>query len=112
MTPLYQKKLRRKNFLPALIVTIFLWLSLGGIIYFIDPDVWGVKIIFFVLCFLACLFTFSTIFANTRRGTLTALGLTVFLILRYFGIGNILNFLLIAGILVATEIYFCYSSAK
>ncbi len=107
MDKLHKKEvLKRKNFLPTLIVTLFLWLTLGGVVYFLEPDTFGLLPLFFVLAFFAFLFTFSIIFSQTRRGFLTALGLTLFLILRYFGIGNVLNFILIAGILVTIEFYF------
>jgi uncharacterized membrane protein YbhN (UPF0104 family) len=107
MNKLHKKEvLKRKNFLPTLIVTLFIWLALGGIIYFLEPDIFGVLPLFLVLFFFALLFTFSILFSNTRRGFLTSFGLTLFLILRYFGIGNLLNFFLIASILITTEFYF------
>jgi hypothetical protein len=98
--------LKRKNFLPALVFTLLLWLSVAGIIYFIDPHTFGILPLFFVLVFIALLFSFSIILSHTRRGFLTAFGLTLFLILRYFGVGNILNLLLISGIIIAIELYF------
>jgi hypothetical protein len=101
-----QQAVRRKNFLPTLLVTIFLWLLVAGIIYFIDPHTFGVLPLFFVLILIAFLFSFSIIFSHTRRGFLAALGLTLFIILRYFGVGNILNLLLISGVIIALEIYF------
>ncbi len=101
-----QQAIRRKNFLPTLLITIFLWSGIAGIIYFIDPHTFGILPLFFVLIFIALLFSFSIIFSHTRRGFLTAFGLTIFLILRYFGVGNILNLLLISGILISLELYF------
>jgi len=107
MDKLHKKEvLKRKNFLPTLMVTFFLWLTLGGIVYFLEPDTFGILPLFFVLTFFALLFTFSIIFSHTRRGFLTTLGLILFLILRYFGIGNLLNFFLIFGILITVEFYF------
>jgi len=96
----------RKNFFPTLVLTILLWLTLGGIVYFVEPDTFGILPVFFLVLFLALLFSFSTILANARRGLITALGLTLFLILRYFGIGNIINFLLIFGFGLSLELYF------
>ncbi|MBI2066119.1 hypothetical protein HYT60_01245 [Candidatus Woesebacteria bacterium] len=96
----------RKNFLPTLIVAILLWLGVVSIVYFVEPDTFGILPVFFFLIFLALLFTFSLLFAHTRRGALLAVGLTLFLILRYLGIGNILNFLLILGIAITVELYF------
>ncbi len=97
---------RRKNFLPTIIVTILFWLVIGYLLYFIDPENFGAVPVLFTLIFFALLFTFSIILANTRRGLLTSLGLTIFLILRYFGVGNILNLALLAGVVLAVEIYF------
>ncbi len=101
-----QQAVRRKNFLPTLLVTILLWSGIAGIIYFIDPHTFGILPLFFVLVFIALLFSFSIIFSHTRRGFLSALGLTLFIILRYFGVGNVLNLLLISGVIIALEIYF------
>ncbi len=96
----------RKNFFPTLIITLLLWLSLGTLIYFVEPDTPGVVPLFLVNAFFALLFTFSTLLENSRRGLIIALGLTIFLMLRYLGIGNIINFLLIFGIGLSVELYF------
>lgn len=101
-----EQALRRKNFFPTLILTILLWTAVGALVYFVEPDSFGAIPAFFVVVFFALLFTFSTIFANTRRGFLASLGITAFLILRYLGVGNILNFLLIAGLIIVLELYF------
>lgn len=97
--------LKRKNFLPTLVLTLLLWIATGFLVYAIDPFSFAAVPAFFVLIFLALLFTFSLIFANTRRGLVVSISLILFLILRYLGIGNILNFLLIAGIATAIELY-------
>ena len=101
----HKQILKRKNFFPTLLITIILWFLLLGLIYFVGPeDFFAVPTFFFVL-FLALLFSFSIIFSNTRRGLIAALGLISFLILRFFGVGNIINFLLILGIGVSVELY-------
>jgi hypothetical protein len=101
-----KKKTRlRKNFFPTLLVIVTLWSLLGLIIIFTSPYTVGSLILFFIILFAAVLFTFSLVFANTRRGFLIALGIIVFLILRYFGIGNILNLLLIVGALISVDFY-------
>lgn len=97
--------LKRRNFLPTLLVAVTLWGLIAGLIYFVEPETFGAIPLFFALVFFALLFTSSLIFGNKRRGLITAISLTLFLILRYFGIGNILNFLLIAGLAVTIEIY-------
>lgn len=101
-----QKAKLRKNFLPTLILTIALWVAVACLVYFVEPGTLGAIPIFFAVIFFVLLFTFSTLFANTRRGLLTALAITIFLILRYLGVGNILNFLLIAGLTITLELYF------
>lgn len=102
-----QKKIQsRKNFLPTLVLTICLWLSLSALVYFVDPDTTLAIPVFFLVAFFALLFTFSTLLANSRRGLIISLGLTVFLILRYLGIGHIINFLLVVAIAITVELYF------
>jgi len=101
-----ERILRRKNFFPTLIIIILLWDLIAGFVYFIEPYTFGAVPLFFTLLFFAFLFTFSTIFANSRRGFITSLGLILFLFLRYLGIGNIINFLLILGLAISIEAYF------
>ncbi len=99
-----ERKKRKKNFFPTLILTIFLWTATGAIIYFFNPHSAGTVPLFFAIIFFAFLFTFSVLFANTRRGLITALGLTLFLLLKMYGIGNLLNFLLIIGVGISTDL--------
>jgi len=98
--------LRRKNFLPLLSLTVILWVLLIALVYFTDPVKSVFIYVFFFITFFALFFTFSLILVNKRRGVLTAAGLTIFLILRYFGIGNLLNLLLITGIFISLELYY------
>ena len=97
--------LQRKSFLPTLVVVVILSLSLAGLIYFVDPATFGAAGIFFLLIFIILLLSFSVILGNTRRGILVASSLTIFLLLRYLGVGNLLNFILIVCIALAFEIY-------
>jgi len=102
-----KRKIRsRKNFLPTFAITILFWLISISLIYFFEPNNAGIIIAFYVSLFLSLLFTFSTILANTRRGIILSLSVIMFLILRYFGIGNILNAILILGVAITTEVYF------
>lgn len=96
----------RKSFLPTFIITILLWLGVFGIIYFIDPHERGAVPLFFIATLFVLFFTLSIVFINSRRGFIAALAITLFVVLRYFGLGNLLNFLLLAGIGVALELYF------
>lgn len=96
---------KRRSFWPTLVLTVLLVGVLAGLIYFVDPGAAGAVPAFFILTFLFLLFGFSLLFANSRRGLLIASDLTILLILRYFGIGNILNLLLILGITASIEAY-------
>ena len=98
--------LKRKNFLPSLVLTVFLWLAAAGLVYFVDPFIFGVVPLFFLLIFFSLLFTFSLLFAGTRRGLIATISIVLFLFLSYLGIGNILNLLLIVAIAVSIELYF------
>jgi hypothetical protein len=100
-----QQVLKRKNFLPTLLVTVLLWAIIAGLIYFIDPGTFGIVPLFFVIVFAALLFTFSLIFASTRRGLIGSISISLFLILSYLGVGNIINLLLIVAIAVSFELY-------
>lgn len=101
-----KKLIYRKNFFPTLLVTLFFWILSFSIIFFLNPDTFGVIPIFFVVLFFTLLFSFSTIFANTRRGLIISFALIIFLFLRYLGIGNILNAILILAIALTAELYF------
>ena len=78
-------------------------------IFFVEPDlvkdvlIKGFYLPFFLLFVPACFFSLSLVLGNTKRGLLTTVGLAVFLVLRIYELGNVLNFLLIAGIVVAVD---------
>jgi hypothetical protein len=104
---LRQKLVRdRKNFFPTLAATALLWILIFALVYFVEPATPYIMPVFFVLTFLAFLFTFSTALANSRRGLILSSAVTLFLFLRYLGVGNIINLLLIFGIAVTVEVYY------
>ncbi len=96
---------KRKNFLPTLLITILFWIALAGLVYFTLPASLTI-FVFFVLLFWCLLFSFSIIFISQRRGLISAAAVTLFLLLRFFGIGNIINLLLILGVAICIELYF------
>lgn len=100
-----QMTLRRKNFLPSLIITFLLFLSLVSTVYFIEPRSSMFIFLFFVNFFSFVFFIFSLIFASSRRGLIVSTCLTIFVILRFFGVGNILNLILIVGLGIIIETY-------
>lgn len=106
------KRVRQKNIkkrwglLTSFLITTLLWIAVSGIVIFIDPYTdWSI-IVFFISLFLALLFTFSLLFQNSRRGLVVSSSLVLFLILRFFGIGNIINLLLLIGLATAVEVFF------
>lgn len=102
-----KKKIKlRRNFLPTLLIITVLWACCFFIIYFFDPATDGIVPIFIIIVFLSLLFTLSTIFANTRRGLISSIAVSAFLILRVFGIGNILNLILLSALAITSDIYF------
>ncbi len=97
--------LRRKNFLPSLVLTFLLFISLISIVYFTDPRFSLFVPLFFINLFIFLFFLFSLIFGNSKRGFLISVCLTIFAIFRFFGVGNILNAILIAGLGIIIELY-------
>lgn len=101
-----KNKQKRKNLFPSLIITLVSWLLITYLVYSVDPTTLYIMVLFFILVFITLLFTFSIILANTRRGLTASIAITIFLFFRYYGIGNILNFLLVFGLAIASDIYF------
>jgi hypothetical protein len=97
---------RRKNFLPTLIAIFTSWIGLAGIVFFVSPQAPLAVLLFFLIFFITLLLTLSAVFVNTRRGFISSLSILIFLILRFFGIGNLLNLLLITAVAVTIETYF------
>jgi len=102
---------RRKNYLPVVILILVLWGLLGAMIYWVEPELVkdmlapGLYLPFFLLFFPTCFFTLAIVLANTRKGLLVTIGLTGFLVLRVYQLGNLLNLLLLVGMVVAVERY-------
>jgi TRAP-type C4-dicarboxylate transport system permease large subunit len=101
-----KEKRFRKNLFWLILLAIILWFLIIGIVYLIEPSTIFIVPAFFIIVFIALLLTFSLLFSNTRRGVLSSFGVLFFLILRYLGVGNILNLLLISAIVVAMDLYF------
>jgi len=100
-----KSKRRRKNFFPTLVITFISWFVVASIIYFANPNTFGAVPLFFLILFIAIFFTFSSLLANSQRGFIVAFATTLFLMLRYLGVGNIINFILLAGLGITTDLY-------
>ena len=105
-------KPRRKNFFPTLILIIVFWTITIVIIGFTEPDlikdliIPNSYLIFFLSLFGALFFTLSILLVNSRRGFLISGGIILFLILRLYRLGNLLNLVLVGGLTLALDYYF------
>lgn len=97
--------LKRKNFLPSLVITIVLFMFLVSTVFFLDPGESFSVVLFFILTFLFLIFLMSLVLGDKRRGLIYSSLVTVFILLRYYGVGNILNLLLIVGLGIVSETY-------
>jgi len=97
---------RRKNFLPALILTLIFWGGLGWLVYTFPPESFWLIISFYLLFFSAVFFTIGLSFGNSKIGLMTALWVLFLLLMRYFKIGNLLNLSLLTIIFLILSIYF------
>lgn len=95
----------RKNILPAFFAMLSLWSILFFIVYMLDPSNPFILVLFFVTLFPACFVTFSLIFAEKTRSFLITSGISVFLLLRLFSLGNIINLFLLSGLVVSLDLY-------
>lgn len=102
---------RRKNYLPTLLLIVILWGLLGLMIHFVEPEmvkdllIPGFYLPFWLLFFPASFLTLAVFLNNSHRGLIVSLGITVFLILKIYQLGNILNLCLISGIIIAIDRY-------
>jgi len=93
------------NFIHSFLIFL-LWGMLLMIIIFVDPEIYFVVPIFLSLLFLALITTCNKYFEK-NTSFLISTGAIFFLLLSLFGLGNFLNFLLIAG--VASSIWYYQS---
>lgn len=105
-------KKRRRNFLATLILIIFFWTIFLFMLFYIEPDlirdiiIPNSYLLFFLNLFLALFFTLAVVFTNSRRGFFISLGIILFLFLRLFDLGNLLNAILISTSVFTLEYYF------
>ena len=92
-------------------LTVLMWVLIVAMIVFVDPDVVrdliipGSYILMGSLLFFGFFLLTTIIFLSAKRGLIWTMGIMVFLYLRIFGLGTLLNGALILGILLSKEIY-------
>lgn len=97
---------RRRNFLPTLILAALFWASCGFVVFKTAPVNNLLLTTFYFLLFMATFLTSALIFANSRRGFFLASFVILFLFFRQHQIANILNLILLLGILISLEVYY------
>jgi len=102
----------KKNFLPALVICLSLWIALGlGFIY-VEPElvknvlIMGAYLPVIVLVGLVSFLSLALMLGNTRRGLVVGTGITTIVALRIYDLGNWLNIVLVVGLIIAIERYF------
>ena len=99
----------RKNFFLIFILNLISVTSLIYIILFVEPESFMAIPMFFLLVFIFLYFTFLIVFTHPRKSLIFACSVTLFIFLRYIGVGNLLNFTIISGL---TFIFITYISGK
>lgn len=91
-----------------LFIALVGWALLGLLVYFVNPDVlkpiWYAP--FWILIWISSTWSISLIVGKTGRGALYGTAVVIFFVLRFFGIGNMLNVLLLLGIAFIGDLYF------
>lgn len=96
---------KRKSFTPTIVVSFALWTLIVFLLLFVDPVTPGIIYVFFILLFFAIFLPSALLLAKARRGLLLTLVIIIFLVLRYFQIGNVINLILIASAFGLLEYY-------
>lgn len=109
----------RRNFLPTFIINLLLWVSWIYVVLRIPPEneiqftVYGLQLslpmgtlLFFSTLTLTLALSLAFVFSNTRRGFFLSLFFNGLLLLRLLKQFQLLNVILLAGILICLEVYF------
>ena len=114
-----ERKIRQKKRYGVLLVLLVLnWLAVAWVVWNVDPEniknfvVPGIYLPMLILVFGALFLLFSVLFLSAKRALRWAGGATFFLMLRFLGLGSLLNGGLILGILMAIEFYLAKNEPK
>ncbi len=102
---------RKKRYGRLLVVAAINWALIGLMIWKVDPEL--IRDFFFPGSYLpmtlllagGIFWLLSILFMSSRRAARWTVGIMVFLFLRIWGLGSMLNALLIFGLLLISEIY-------
>jgi len=97
---------------------IFFWGTVGVLIFGFEPEVvadipiGGSYLLVSSCLFMALFLSLSLLFLSTRSGLWWSGGIIMFLYFRLWGLGSMVNGLLILGVLLSIEIYFRQVKSK
>lgn len=102
---------RKKRYSWLVLLTVLAWGLVGAMIVWVDPEnvrdllLPGSYLMFVVPLCLAVFLLLTIVFLSAKRAWWWTMGLVVFIYLRVYGLGTLLNGVLIVGILVCGELY-------
>lgn len=98
----------KRSLMFPLFIALVSWALLGLLVYFVNPDVlkpiWYAP--FWILLWISSTWSISLILGKVARGAFYGTAVVIFFALRFFGIGNMLNVLLLLGIAFIGDLYF------
>jgi hypothetical protein len=95
----------RESYLPDFICALLCLFFAAFMVYFVDPSTFLAVPFFFGAVFLMFYFLFLILFKNNKEALVFSGFILIFLALRYFKIGNLINFLLLIGIAITIFFY-------
>lgn len=106
------RRIPRKRHGLLVALTLLNWALIVGMILFTDPEIVadlilpGSYLLMGALLFSGFFLLLSIIFLSAKRSLRWTLGIMMFIYLRIYGLGSILNAFLILGALLSIEAYF------
>lgn len=95
----------QKNYVWLVFFIVLFWVTTAFLIFSFEPE--G-RIVWLALAslFMALFLSLSLLFLSARSGLWWSSGVVLFLYMRLWGFGGVVNFFLILGVLSSVEIYF------
>ncbi|MDP3998608.1 MAG: hypothetical protein Q8P89_03265 [bacterium] len=104
--------MRRKKFIPKILLVFLFWGTLFYLVFQLPPDKFYHLAIFFPLFFLAFGLTLSLILNSKKYAFLLSLTLTIFLFLRFLKMANLLNIILLLALTLTLGLFLHPKSAR
>jgi hypothetical protein len=98
--------IHKKNILIPAVLGVLAWVGVVATIFVLKPEGIATILFFFSLLFIAIYLSVVIPFSNKRRALLVASLVVSLLLVRYFHLDSIINFVLLVGIFATIEVYF------